>query len=168
LKDLGKTVNEKHEAAVSETEIRIQLVRLARKYGGANLIYGAANALLEDGHLPEDFGVYVKAVEPIVQALKTTFAMASRAGGRRRLAELLANGELELWTETACSLDQAPRPLTGPVDIAHCTLDVPDRRIQHAVFSHLVAFAEFDTLVEALEFVKAHGLELDHTCGCST
>ena len=27
MKDIGKTVNEKHEAAVSETEIRIQLVR---------------------------------------------------------------------------------------------------------------------------------------------
>jgi hypothetical protein len=151
---------------MTETEIRTHLVRLARKYGGANLIYGAAYMLLDDTHLPEDFGVHVGAVEPIGRALKTTLAMASLAGGRRRLAELLANGELESGTEIACEFDETPRPLTGPVDIMHCTLHDPDRRIQHWVVSHLVALAQFDTLLEAVEFVKARGLELDHTCGC--
>jgi hypothetical protein len=135
---------------MTETEIRTHLVRLARKHGGANLIYGAAYTLLDDDHLPEDFGVHIEAVEPVGRAVKTTLAMASRAGRRTRLAELLANGELELGTEIACSLDETPRPLTGPVDIVHWTLDGPYTRIQHWVLSRFFALAQFDTLPEAL------------------
>ena len=153
---------------MTETEIRTHLVRLARKYGGANLIRGAAITLVEDCIFPEEFGVHVKVVESVGRAVNTTLAMASRAGGRRRLAEFIENGELELATSCYCECDESPKPLTGPVDIVHVQLDGEGTRIRHDVLSHLYVLAEFDTLAEALEFVKVRGLELDQTCRCGT
>jgi hypothetical protein len=160
--------------------IRKQLVHIARKFGGCNLVCGAANALHDpdnphESGMPSDYGIDVGRHVPINRAVTIVLSMTSRA----KLREVIDNGELELWTSVACELDDSPQPLTGPVDVLHVetsdearTLADRDdaktrRKIEHWVCSHKRCLASFANLHDALEYVRSRKLELDKVCPCA-
>src|SRR5262249_5702018 len=144
-----------------DSEIRKQLKHLARKYGGGNLLWGAACVLADEAAEPSDFGIDARGVVPLGRAVNTTLSMAGRAGGRARLAELIENGELAEWTQVCCQLDETPQPLTGPVDIRPVHERAGSERFEYWVISHEYCLARFATVAEALEYVKTHSPELD-------
>jgi hypothetical protein len=152
---------------MNDSEIRKQLERIARKYGGSNLLWGAANVLHDPSNEdetgePSDYGIDAGKHVPIDRAVTLALSMAPRA----KLRELIDNGELEFWTSFACELDESPQLLSGPVDIIHVHETAFDSSFRHWVRSHGHSLAEFDTLDEALDYVKRRGLELDQSCDC--
>jgi hypothetical protein len=145
-------------------DLERQLKHLARKYGGANLLWGAAHALGRTS--PDDYGIAAAKHVAVRRAVKLTLAMAYLHGGRQTIREIIENGELESCTSFACELDESPQLLSGPVDIIHVHETAFDSSFRHWVRSHGHSLAEFDTLDEALDYVKRRGLELDQSCDC--
>jgi hypothetical protein len=150
---------------MTNVEIRKRLTHLARKYGGQSLLHGLSCELVDDA-MPEELGVDASGYVPIRRAVALAVSMATRFGGLPQLRELLESGQLEWVTEIMCEVSESPRRLTGPVDVVHVT-EHRDGPYRHGVVSHCVVLAAFDSLDEALEYVKARGLELDKACSCA-
>jgi hypothetical protein len=151
-----------------DVTMRKQLVHIARKFGGSNLLYGAANALHDPSNpretgMPSDYGIDAGKHVPVNKAVRLVLSMTSRA----KLRELIDNGELEFCTSLACELDETPQPLTGPVDINHVLKSRDSNEVEHWITSHNYCLASFDNLSDALEHVRSHRLELDKVCGCA-
>jgi hypothetical protein len=153
---------------VTDAKCRKRLTHLGRKFGSEALLFGLACELV-DCATPDELGVDISGYVPIRRAVVLAISMATRFGGLSNLYELIESGQLESTTQSMCEFSQTPRPLTGPVDIVHLVggrdFEGPYR---HCVISHCVGLGNFDTLAEALEFVKARGLELDKVCSCAT
>ncbi len=150
---------------MNDSEIRKQLKRIARKYGGSNLLWGAANVLHDPSNEdetgePSDYGIDAGKHVPIDRAVTLALSMAPRA----KLRELIDNGELEFWTSFACDLDDSPQSLTGPVDITPVHERRDSGKFEYWIVSHRYCLARLTTVTEALEYVKKRGLELDKVC----
>jgi hypothetical protein len=152
---------------VTDAELRKRLTHLARKFGSEALLFGLACELV-DCATPDELGIDASGYVPISRAVVLAISMATRFGGLSNLRKLLNSGVLESTTQSMCEFSQTPMLLTGPVDVVHV---VDGRDVEgpyrHCVVSHCVGLGDFDTLVEALEFVKARGLELDKVCPCA-
>jgi hypothetical protein len=154
---------------MTNVETRKRLAHLSRKYGGLSLLWGLSGELV-DCATPDDLGVNGSRYVPISRAVALAVSMATRFGGLPRLRELLESGQLESATEIMCECSRGPMPLTGPVDVVHVHVtegrDI-DGPYRHGVLSHCVMLADFDSLDQALEYVKVRGLELDKACSCA-
>jgi hypothetical protein len=147
----------------NDSEIRKQLKHLARKYGGGNVVWAVASDLGDGAH-PDEFGIDDTTYVPVGRAIVLSLKIVAETGGRARLCELLENGELENTVSLMCELDESPQPLTGPVDITPVHERGDSGKFEYWVTSHNYCLARFATVAEALEYVKAHNLELDKVC----
>jgi hypothetical protein len=87
---------------LNDSDIRKRLEHLARKHGGANLVWAAATVLATAQ--PNEVGIKIGHFVPIEEAIQIVLSLAERRGCGEQLRTEIESGEMRMWCQEMWAL----------------------------------------------------------------